>query len=87
MSKTPCSRLPPRFLLVLAALIVLLPGCATTDADLDYTRQKAPDTSNGDHSYHGWNNANYDGQVLTRRTDQRQLWRARKTGLKTVTLD
>jgi hypothetical protein len=44
--------------IVLAASLVILPGCATTDADLDYTREKPADNS-ADHSYHGWNNANY----------------------------
>jgi hypothetical protein len=44
--------------LALAASLVLLPGCATTDADLNYTREKPLDTTS-DHSYHGWNDANY----------------------------
>jgi len=51
-------RLPAWRFILLAALILAQAGCATTDADLDYTRQTAPDTTQ-DHSYHGWNNANY----------------------------
>jgi hypothetical protein len=50
--------LPALRLLVLAAVLLAQAGCATTDADLDYTRQTAPDATQ-DHSYHGWNNANY----------------------------
>jgi len=50
--------LPAGRLLLLAAVLLAQAGCATTDADLDYTRQTAPDTTQ-DHSYHGWNNSNY----------------------------
>jgi hypothetical protein len=41
-----------------AALLVGLPGCATSESDLDYTRDK-PSDNPGDHSYHGWNESNY----------------------------
>jgi hypothetical protein len=53
-------RLRSRFLLVilLAAVLAAQTGCATSDADLDYTRQTAPPDPTQDHSYHGWNNAN-----------------------------
>ncbi len=44
--------------LFLAAGLVILPGCATSDSDLDYTRDKSSDNP-GDHSYHGWNESNY----------------------------
>ncbi len=47
----------PRFL-ALVVVIAAQTGCATSDADLDYTRQTAPDTTQ-DHSYHGWNNADF----------------------------
>jgi len=40
-------------LLLLGLLIVNLPGCATSDEDLGYTR-KTLDTSDTDNSYHGW---------------------------------
>jgi len=46
-------------LLVLAAVILAQAGCATTDADLDYTRDKPTDEVPKDHSYHGWNDNNY----------------------------
>jgi hypothetical protein len=46
-------------LLVLAAVILAQTGCATTDADLDYTRDKPTDEVPKDHSYHGWNDNNY----------------------------
>ncbi len=53
----------PAWRLLALAVILLAPtGCATSDADLDYTRQPAPDTSSGDNSFHGWNNVNYDKQ-------------------------
>ncbi len=45
-------------ILLLAVVIASQTGCATSDADLDYTRQTAPDPTQ-DHSYHGWNNSNY----------------------------
>ena len=44
-------------LLLLAAIVLIQAGCAQTDADLDYTRDKP--AAAGDHSYHGWNDANY----------------------------
>ena len=47
----------PRLLLLIAVLAAQT-GCATSDADLDYTRQTTPDATQ-DHSYHGWNNSNY----------------------------
>ncbi len=42
---------------VLLALLLVQAGCATTEADLDYTREKPPDHP-VDNSYHGWNSAN-----------------------------
>jgi hypothetical protein len=55
--------LPAGRLLLLAAVLAVPTGCATSDADLDYTRQPSPDTtSSGDTSFHGWNNVNYDKQ-------------------------
>jgi hypothetical protein len=55
--------LPLLRLLLLAAAVAAQAGCATSDADLDYTRQPPPDaTTSGDTSFHGWNNANYDKQ-------------------------
>jgi hypothetical protein len=51
-------RIPWLRLLLLAAVVAAQTGCATSDADLDYTRQTAPDTTQ-DHSYHGWNNADF----------------------------
>jgi hypothetical protein len=44
-------------LLLLAAIVLFQSGCAQSDADLDYQRDKP--AAAGDHSYHGWNNANY----------------------------
>jgi hypothetical protein len=46
-------------LLMLAAVLFAQSGCATTDADLDYTRDKPTDEAPKDHSYHGWNDNNY----------------------------
>jgi len=55
----------PRLLLRRLALILgaagtfaTLTGCATSDSDLNYSREQATPAS-GDHSYHGWNDANY----------------------------
>jgi uncharacterized lipoprotein YajG len=45
-----------RILLLLALLFVQV-GCATTESDLDYTRDQ-PVPKQGDNSYHGWNDAN-----------------------------
>ncbi len=45
-------------LLLLVIVLVAPSGCAQTDADLDYTRDKPVDTTDRDHSYHGWNNSN-----------------------------
>jgi hypothetical protein len=66
MLTPPCagSRRPARFgtalrLLLLGAVILAQAGCATTDADLDYTRDKPTDEVPKDHSYHGWNDNNY----------------------------
>jgi hypothetical protein len=42
---------------VLLALLLVQAGCATSDADLDYTREKPADPA-ADNSYHGWNSAN-----------------------------
>ena len=42
---------------VLVLLLLVQVGCATSDADLDYTREQ-PSEKQGDTSYHGWNNAN-----------------------------
>jgi hypothetical protein len=50
--------LPYLRLLALAAVLAAQAGCATSDADLDYTRDKPVDNSN-DHSWHGWNDSNY----------------------------
>ena len=46
------------WIILATALLVALPGCATSDSDLNYTRDK-PSDNPGDHSYHGWNDANY----------------------------
>ena len=43
--------------LILLTLLLIQVGCAGSDADLDYTRDKPIDNSK-DNSYHGWNNAN-----------------------------
>ncbi len=51
--------LPVIRLLVLAAVLLAQTGCATSDADLDYTRDKPTDEAPKDHSYHGWNDNNY----------------------------
>jgi hypothetical protein len=53
----PCSQ-RLLLLLLLAVVITVQTGCATSDADLDYTRQTTPAPTE-DHSYHGWNNSNY----------------------------
>jgi hypothetical protein len=52
-------RLPVVRLLALAAVLLAQTGCATSDADLDYTRDKPTDEAPKDHSYHGWNDNNY----------------------------
>jgi hypothetical protein len=44
-------------IVVLLALLLVQVGCATSDADLDYTREKPADPA-VDNSYHGWNSAN-----------------------------
>jgi hypothetical protein len=46
-----------RILLLLTLLLVQV-GCATTESDLDYTRDK-PASTQGDSSYHGWNDTNH----------------------------
>ena len=51
--------LPILRLLVLAAVLFAQSGCATTDSDLDYTRDQPTDEAPKDHSYHGWNDNNY----------------------------
>jgi hypothetical protein len=43
---------------LLLALLLLQVGCATTESDLDYTRDTSSAPKSGDNSYHGWNNAN-----------------------------
>jgi hypothetical protein len=58
------ARQAPRFgtalrLLVLAAVIFAQTACATSDADLDYTRDQPTAEAPKDHSYHGWNDNNY----------------------------
>lgn len=42
-----------RFAVLLTLLLVQV-GCATSDADLDYTREKPQDNQKADQSYHGW---------------------------------
>jgi hypothetical protein len=42
---------------LLLALLLAQAGCATTESDLDYTRDTQVQKA-GDNSYHGWNNAN-----------------------------
>jgi hypothetical protein len=39
---------------VLLTLLLAQVGCATSDADLDYTREKPQDNTKPDQSYHGW---------------------------------
>ncbi len=51
--------LPVIRLLVLATVFLAQTGCATSDADLDYTRDQPTDEAPKDHSYHGWNDNNY----------------------------
>jgi hypothetical protein len=46
-------------LLVLASVIFAQTACATSDADLDYTRDQPTAEAPKDHSYHGWNDNNY----------------------------
>ena len=43
--------------ILLLALLVAQAGCATTESDLNYTRDQ-PVQKDGDNSYHGWNDAN-----------------------------
>jgi hypothetical protein len=45
--------------LLLTTAAIILPGCATNESDLNYTREKPTTDAAGDHSYHGWNDANY----------------------------
>jgi hypothetical protein len=57
--RRPASRkLPALCLLLLAAFLLAQSGCATSDSDLNYQRDQAPDQTK-DHSYHGWNDNNY----------------------------
>jgi len=46
-------------IILLGTLLIGQSGCATSDADLDYTR-KTMDDSSGDSSYHGWNSVPKD---------------------------
>jgi hypothetical protein len=45
-------------ILLLLALLLVQAGCAETESDLDYTREQPAQKSQGDNSYHGWNDAN-----------------------------
>jgi hypothetical protein len=54
----PLRNLPVIRLLVLTAVLLAQTGCATSDSDLDYTRDKPTDEAPKDHSYHGWNENN-----------------------------